>query len=433
MRVLTAILVLLPFLAFTQSPKVVAGPFQGHTSSNSVKVWFLGKDVQEVSYIISNLADSTDSQHGKVKANTDYCYKDECPFKLDISNLKEAATYQFELYSGKILLASRSIKTIKHYEVDDFSFLIGSCAFIGTGKDKLYKLWNSTRIFNTLAEEKEGDFMVWMGDNLYLLGNEIKSKEKTLKRYNKVRQHKKLNRFMKEKFHYAIWDDHDFGPNNCDGSFIAKDKSKEIFEQYWVNPNKPHEDGIYFNFTYGDIEIFMLDDRYNRDDASTEKIMLGAKQMQWLKDGLVNSSATFKIVVAGNQVLNQYDDHESFYQYKKERTELFTFIKDRKINGILFCSGDRHHSEILKRQEKETYPFYDFTISGLSSWRHPLRWMGKEGKNELRVSDFMLEHNYAIISISGIQHNRVFKITYKNKFGKVIQEYELNQKEISFK
>ena len=135
---------------------------------------------------------------------------------------------------------------------------------------------------------------------------------------------------MKEKFHYAIWDDHDFGPNNCDGNFIAKDKSKEIFEQYWVNPNKPHEDGIYFNFTYGDIEIFMLDDRYNRDDASTEKIMLGAKQMQWLKDGLVNSSATFKIVVAGNQVLNQYDDHESFINTKRSEPSCSLLLKTVK-------------------------------------------------------------------------------------------------------
>jgi len=432
MRTLTILLTLLPILTFAGNAKIVSGPFQGHTTSSTTKIWFLGADVQEVKCIITNVADSTDYQITNIKASNDYCFKNECPFKADLSKLREASTYTIDLYSQKTLLSSGKITTIRNYEVDDFSFLVGSCAFIGTGKDKLVKLTNSTRIFNTLAEEKEGDFMLWMGDNLYLLGGELKSKKKTLKRYTSVRKHKKLNHFMKKKFHYSTWDDHDFGPNNSDGNFEMKNLTKKVFENYWQNPNEPHPDGVYYKFNYADIEIFMLDDRFNRNDEGSDSIMLGETQLKWLKDGLKASTAAFKIIVSGNQVLNKFDDHECFYQYESERKDLFSFIKESQINGVLFFSGDRHHSEILKRQEKGTYPFYDFTVSGLTSWRHPLRGLGKEGKNEFRIGDFIVKHNYAVISISGIQHERSFKITYKDKFGKILQEHTLKQQEVSF-
>ncbi len=423
---------LIPLITCAGEPQILSGPFQGHTSPREMKIWFLAKDTDNVRYELVNDGDSSEFHSGKATALPGMCRKNECPFKLHIKDLKEAANYTLNLYVGDVALCSEAVSTIRNYEVDEFSFLVGSCAFIGTGKDRFYKLWNSTRMFNTLAEEQEGDFMLWMGDNVYLMGNEIKSRDKTVKRYNKVRQHPKLNRFMKTRFHYSIWDDHDFGPNNSDGTFEQKEKSKEIFDNYWCNPNEPFSDGIYYNFSYGDIEIFMLDDRFNRMDGLDPKVMLGDKQLAWLKEQLKKSTATFKLIVSGNQVLNQYDDHESFMQYEKERDDLFGFIKEEQINGVVFFSGDRHHSEVLKRQMPGTYPFYDITCSALSSWRYPWRKMFKEGKNELRQGELILKHNYAVVSISGIQHNRILTVTFKDKSRKVLREFSLKEQQISF-
>jgi len=421
---------ILPCLIHAQS--VVSGPFQGHTTAHTTKVWFLGKELGNASYKLTNIADSVDVQMGSASSISDFCFKNTCPFKFDLSGLKEMATYRLEIVSNGNVISSGKIKTVKNYDVDDFSFLIGSCAFIGTGKDKLHKIWNSTRMFNTLADEQSGDFMLWMGDNVYLMGNEIRSRSKTVKRYVKVRQHNKLNSFMKKKFHYAVWDDHDFGPNNSDGNFTEKEKSKKTFETFWQNPNEPHSNGIYFSFKYADIEIFMLDDRYNRDDSKVNKEMLGRQQLDWLKIGLTESTASFKIIVSGNQVLNQYDSHESFMQYENEKDELFGHIKESQINGVLFFSGDRHHSEILRKQETGIYPFYDFTCSALTSWRYPWRKLFKEGKNDLRVGELLLRHNYAVVSITGVENNRELTVTFKDKFGKVLQIHTLRQQEISY-
>jgi alkaline phosphatase D len=53
---------------------------------------------------------------------------------------------------------------------------------------------------------------------------------------------------------------------------------------------KPDNPGTYYRFSYGDIEFFMLDDRYYRSPNGAEddgtKTMLGDKQWQWLKHGL---------------------------------------------------------------------------------------------------------------------------------------------------
>ncbi len=424
------LLAILPQFICAQS--IVSGPFQGHTTFNSTKVWFLGKSLERVNYKVTNLTDSTDIHTGSALPETSFCFKNKCPFKFKLDGLSEGATYRLEISRNNQLLSSGKIKTIKNYDVDDFSFLIGSCAFIGTGKDHLYKLWNSTRIFNTLAKEEEGDFMLWMGDNVYLMGNELTSKKNALKRYIRVRKHKKLNRFMKKKFHYAIWDDHDFGPNNCDGNFAGKENSKAIFETFWQNPNDPHQNGIYYRFKYADIEIFMLDDRYNREDLNEPKKMLGSEQLAWLKKGLEESNASFKVIVSGNQVLNKVGGHESFSKYETEKKELFDFIREATISGIMFFSGDRHHSEILKVQIPHNYPLYDFTCSALTSWRYPWRKMSKERNNENRVGELILNHNYAVITISGIEHQRIFTITFKNKFGKTLHQYTVRQQEISF-
>jgi hypothetical protein len=58
--------------------------------------------------------------------------------------------------------------------------------------------------------------------------------------------------------------------------------------------------------------------------------------------------------------------------------------------------------------------------------------MSKERNNELRVGELILKHNYAVITISGIEHQRIFTITFKNKFGKVLHQYTVKQQEISF-
>jgi len=98
-----------------------------------------------------------------------------------------------------------------------------------------------------------------------------------------------------------------------------------------------------------------------------KKRMFGREQMEWLKNSLLYSTATFKIIAVGSQVLNPLSPFEKLGHFPAEYEELMNFLKDNKIDGVLFLTGDRHHSEIIKAERPGTYTLYDITVSPFTS------------------------------------------------------------------
>ena len=156
-----------------------------------------------------------------------------------------------------------------------------------------------------------------------------------------------FTRLIREVPTYAVWDDHDYGPNNSDGTQPGKENSLRVFGQWWANPaaGEPGNPGCYFRFQRGDVDFFMLDVRYYRTPNDTPdgptKTMHGARQLAWLLDGLAGSSAPFKVVAGGSewQTLTQPDCWSSF---ARERQQIFDAITSRGIEGVVLLSGDRH-------------------------------------------------------------------------------------------
>ena len=75
---------------------------------------------------------------------------------------------------------------------------------------------------------------------------------------------------------YAIWDDHDFGPNDGDKSFVLKETSRKVFMNCWANPSYGEEGkGIYTRITYNDCDFFLMDDRYFRSNDDIKAMAYG--------------------------------------------------------------------------------------------------------------------------------------------------------------
>jgi len=146
---------------------------------------------------------------------------------------------------------------------------------------------------------------------------------------------------------YAIWDDHDYGPDNSDGTLMGKELSLQTFKEHWANPayGEPDNPGVYFQFRRGQVDFFMLDVRYHRSpNRSTNwgtKTMLGARQLAWLKRGLAASTAPIKVLASGSE-FQSYGTEDSWRSFQRERDELFDFIQTQGISGVLLVSGDRH-------------------------------------------------------------------------------------------
>ena len=153
----------------------------------------------------------------------------------------------------------------------------------------------------------------------------------------------------------AIWDDHDYGQDNSDGTYPYKEEAKRVFkESYPVYPFEVENGGIYYKFSIADVDVFVLDARWYRspmqNEDTVEKKMLGYEQLDWLLNGLKESTSTFKIVFSSTS-LNDYGGdtssgrtgYDSWMDYKFEREKILSFIKDNHIQGVLVFSGDQHY------------------------------------------------------------------------------------------
>jgi alkaline phosphatase D len=169
----------------------------------------------------------------------------------------------------------------------------------------------------------------------------------------------------------AIWDDWDYAGNNSDGTEPGKAQSLRTFKHLWPNPSfgQANDPGIYFKFSWGDVDFFMLDGRYHRSPNDSEdvgeKTMLGAAQLAWLKQGLVASRATFKFLVSGGQWESR-GRSDSWASFMRERNELFQFIRDRRIDGVVLLSGDRHVTAAYQVQGR----FIEITSSPFAAENH---------------------------------------------------------------
>jgi hypothetical protein len=214
----------------------------------------------------------------------------------------------------------------------------------------------------------------------------------------------------------------------ADGSFTTK----ELWQ--W---RKPPPD---FSFIAGSCS-YMNEPGYDRTWRSSDRLldsiggqpnplkkMFGDQQMGWLKNALAGSMATFKVIVTGSQVLNPQSPFDCFRRFPVEYHPFMQFLADQKINGVVFLTGDRHHSEIIRLEGLTPYPLYDVTVSPLTSGTHVFG--PAEKINPYRVIGIDQLQNYARISISGPAKDRELKVSFLDLQGKQIGEWKVNEKEL---
>ncbi len=282
-----------------------------------------------------------------------------------------------------------------------------------------------TRVFRTIAA-LQPDAMLWLGDNVYLRETDWWSAEGIAARYAHGRETPDLQPLLAAAPQYAIWDDHDYGPNDSDRSYIQKGAALDVFRRFWPNPTHglPELPGVFTQFQIADAEVFMLDDRSYRSPngtpASAPRTMLGEAQLTWLLDALTASSAPFKIVAMGGQILNPTAVFETYANVApEERTRLLASIAARRIDGVVFLSGDRHHAELRRLDRPGTYPLYDFTSSPLTAGLSDSA--SRPGSPELdaptRVAGTLVNtsRNFGTLTFSGTRADRTLTMrTYDN-------------------
>lgn len=303
---------------------------------------------------------------------------------------------------------------------DTLRFQAGSCAlnFLNKGTFK---------IFETMGKKKS-DFMIWLGDHVYFLSKaHWGSADGMRKAYRKQRSIKPLKSFLSSIPQYAIWDDHEYGPNNSDGDFENKEASLAVFKEMWANPSYGllGTPGVFFNTKHSDCEFFFTDGRYY---AKKWETMFGAVQMAWLKAQLKKSTATFKFVACGSQVFSTGAE-ECMRKYTRDFEELMAFIKNERIEGVIFMSGDRHFTELSKYDQPGSYPLYDFTCSSLCS---PTMHRNANDNIHHVSGTFTKTHNFGYFTVQGPAEDREVHFQSISAKGVVLWERKIKASELVF-
>jgi alkaline phosphatase D len=156
-----------------------------------------------------------------------------------------------------------------------------------------------------------------------------------------------------------------------------RDGALQVFRNYWANPafGIDGTPGVFFRHSHGGVDFFLLDGRYYRDPNvapdGPQKTMLGAGQKAWLKSELAASRAPFKILASGSGwSKGDGPQGDTWAAFLHERDELFDFIRDHGIGGVVLLSGDTHAGELncMQWSERGGYDLYDLVSSPLAQF-----------------------------------------------------------------
>ena len=308
-----------------------------------------------------------------------------------------------------------------------FTVALGSCTYIndepydrpGKGYGSEYGIFGS-------IDRHNPTLMIHLGDNMYLREPDWYTRTGFFHRYTHTRSTPEMQPLLARTHHYAIWDDHDYGPDNPDRSWVHKELAKEVFDAFWgnltsglpANEAATGSAGITSTFRYNDTDFFLLDNRSFRTPNNLkhgERTLLGKPQLEWLIESLVFSNSPWKMICIGGQVLNDSGRGEAYLNLAMEEQQyLLRRIDEEGITGVVFLNGDRHHTEMSEQRLPGGNMVYDITVSSLTAGTGSER----SEVNSYRVDGtLVVQHNFGILSFSGPLNERSLTIDVYNTEG----------------
>lgn len=435
---LFVLLCYIPVFAQTPSAYFLGSPMVGHVSSREARIWVRTNVPAQVQ--IRYL----DSIEGRTYRTTPRVTNSEMvnTATIVLDSVEPGKVYHYDVMVNGLSIGmpwqmrftTPAVWKWQKEPIPSATFAMGSCNYVNEeGYERSTGGYGSEpEIFESIAKKKP-QVMLWLGDNTYLREPDWGSRSGMIKRYAHTRVEPNALRLFSTVANYAIWDDHDFGPNDSDRSWPLKKDALEIFSAFWPNPSAGvnEKPGITTKFEWLDVDFFLLDDRYYRSvDKRTDgdRTILGEHQVQWLIDALASSTATFKVVAVGSQFLSDNLGKECFSRVPEERKRIIDMITLNKIKGVLFVTGDIHAAELSKMERTGTYPLYELTSSSLTAGSNKNI---AQQPNTYRVPGTEVGvHNFATITVRGELKSRELLLQLFDKDGKELWQRVITEKEL---
>ena len=415
-----------------------AGPMPGWVGMRSASIWLQGSAFGEaaIRYWRDGGAHARTTTPAKVlRPQHDFVAL------FELRDLEPGQVYNYEVLAGDRALERAPFRFHtqplwrRRGTPPQFEVALGSCAYVNEpAYDRPGDPYGGGyEIFQRIVDIAPA-FMLWLGDNVYLREADFLSSGGIRYRYRHTRGLPQLQPLLRGTHHVAIWDDHDYGPNNANRSYIGKGAALAAFQRYWANPSYglSHLAGTFTAVTYGDAAFFLLDNRFYRDmDKQTgvaDKQQFGEAQMRWLKNAVASSDATFKLIVGGSEFLNDHGSFEGWQHFPQERRDFLAWLEANDIRGTLFLSGDRHFTQLTRTAREGTYGLFELTCSPLTS----RAYVDYDARANRAVVDgtVVTQRNFCVLSFAGDGADRAVTISSRNARGEALWSHRITAAEL---
>ncbi|MGE0636477.1 MAG: alkaline phosphatase D family protein [Bacteroidia bacterium] len=396
----------LSHLLTATAQNIVLGPVTGAVTHVSARIFIRSNQAGEV----------------QVQLDTDAGFSNPLTFTDSIRTLKDTSAIisvnnlqASTLYYCRYFINQQQDTVISSFKTfpqpgaaADFSFAFGSC-MKGADMTPLFSVMNA----------HQPDLFIQLGDFTYPDAEDDFSEQFDLvtAAYHAKYSYPGITPVLRSTPLAYVYDDHDYADNNTsrntqalDGSYTGPNGLETVLMDA---PLGPHErinsingwldyfpgysavdtsEGLYHSFTIGNAEFFFLDNRsarspnneaffYDSTDVSFPwefspppgHTILGAQQMQWLLNGLENSTAKWKFLLSGttfNKALKRIIRVGLGFQrntldiggsggsgmtmatgfadgwpgFPADQDTLINFIRSNNIRNVILLSGDTHTS-----------------------------------------------------------------------------------------
>lgn len=397
-KLLAVLLLILVSIAVSFAQVITHGPVTGAVTQKSARVLFFADQSVTAQLQISKQANF--STYDSLSKGSDPGNGHVLIFNM--SNLESNTRYYHRvLLNGNVASDVGTFKTKPcDGESGNYVFLMGSCQNENRNDDNVFQ-----QMLNHPA-----DFFVQVGDWGYPdnTDNLPSNNDFFPADYNRVIQAYKnkydyqyMKEFLKTTWVDYVWDDHDYVDDNSSRNTSSytnfgfpptlieipyppgtrRNAIKGYYDLFPGFEPVDSSEGVYHKFRYGNIEVFMLDDRAARDPVnySIQEIngdyvyapppghsILGDEQRAWLLENLKKSTAAWKFITTATAFNLTYRNAiqgalnlpnlaglplgsalvDCWSGYPMDQDSIINLVNRENIDGVVMMSGDTHTSGI---------------------------------------------------------------------------------------